>query len=356
VLIVLAVILLIVGIILGTCYYRNHKQRLLQHVIDAGPAAAAFPNPGFNGGAANNNQPVLYAVPMEEGAVAGGVDAADYLVAVNRNPLYHYAPPLAPPPWGGGDENPNNLEYADADAPADQSRAAGNAGLLAKDADGYVLDETIAPPSAEYSTYISSTEAGVGNYEVLDAAATGQAPEGSRALPSARDIDKTSPHDAEVANTTTAAAAAAVGTAATAVQRCPHCKVKVQVCTCRVRRGTQDMANKQPQAKCVQSTSQGPCQQLSVGKSPRCVDHTCQHSKCHAGKSSKARYCKKHGKQQQKPAPGAGVGADTFVLAVYDQNDAHPARAGNGAAAYVPTLSVYGEAAYAPATSDQSLA
>jgi hypothetical protein len=85
-----------------------------------------------------------------------------YEVAVERNPEYHYAPPLNPPRFGegGGADNPDTLNYAET-APE-------------KDADGYVLDETAAP-SAVYATYISSTEAGVGNYEIVDGGTAEQA-------------------------------------------------------------------------------------------------------------------------------------------------------------------------------------
>ena len=95
-----------------------------------------------------------------------------------------------------------------------------------------------------------------------------------------------------------AALPSAPASAPTAVQRCPKCKAKVQQCMCNVRRNSVDMARVQQQAKCVQATSQGPCQQLASGKSPRCADHTCQHSKCHGAKSSQAKHCKKHAKQE----------------------------------------------------------
>jgi hypothetical protein len=91
------------------------------------------------------------------------------------------------------------------------------------------------------------------------------------------------------------------------IQRCPKCKAKVQVCMCNVRWSTGDMVR--VLAKCVQTTSQGPCQQLAAGKSSRCADHTCQHSKCHGAKSSQAKYCKKHAKQEE----GAGVAAASGV-------------------------------------------
>jgi hypothetical protein len=99
------------------------------------------------------------------------------------------------------------------------------------------------------------------------------------------------------------------------IQRCPKCKAKVQVCTCNVRRSTGDMARVQQQAKCVQATSQGPCQQLAAGKSSRCADHTCQHSKCHGAKSSQAKHCKKHAKQEGGAGGAGASGVDARLYA-----------------------------------------
>jgi hypothetical protein len=120
------------------------------------------------------------------------------------------------------------------------------------------------------------------------------------------------------------AAAVPSASAPTAVQRCPKCKAKVQQCMCNVRRSTGDMARVQQQVKCVQSTSQGPCQQLAAGKSSRCADHTCQQNQCLTAKSSKDRFCEKHAKQQQKkqqplpvqPPPGGKQ------LTAYPRSDA----------------------------------
>jgi hypothetical protein len=98
------------------------------------------------------------------------------------------------------------------------------------------------------------------------------------------------------------APATATTTAPTSVQRCPKCKAKVQQCMCNVRRNSADMLRAPSQ--CIQSTSQGACQKLSAaGKSPQCADHTCQQNKCLAAKSSKERFCKRHGKQKKQTPP-----------------------------------------------------
>jgi hypothetical protein len=325
------------GIVVGVAVLLVLVVGALLHIKqsdDRIPAPIAIPNPAFDAGNVLADQ-ALYAVPMEG---AEGAEAVDYMVAVNRNPEYHYAPPLNPPRFG---EDGGNLDlmYEDADADADrQGNTGGGGGVPVKDADGYVLDETAAP-SVVYASYISSTEAGVGNYEVVDGA-----------------VEQAQQTNAVA---TGGAAAPLAPTAPTAVQRCPNCRAKVQVCTCRLRRGTQDMANK-PQAQCVQSTSQGPCQELAVGKSPRCREHTCEHSKCRGAKSSKAKFCKKHqGKQKKNLEPGgggmvgggAGAGADEFIPAAYDAGPASNAARAYAAPFEDGSVAVYGEAEH-----DQSLA
>jgi hypothetical protein len=228
VLIVLAVILLIIGIFLGTCYYRNHKQHQ-QHEIPfgadrAGGAPAVHVNPAFvplpieNGRARDDNLVIIdnrqrqFLVPMEGGAAAPVIvnpadNAADYMVPVALNPLYHYAPPMAPPGNGArAGAAPQELAYAEIDETdgntirppqdvdgyvvdgydTDRRDGAGRGGRggggrgrgragggrtvpLARDANGYVVDDSTAPKTkpVDYATYISSTPADAGTYAAV---------------------------------------------------------------------------------------------------------------------------------------------------------------------------------------------
>jgi hypothetical protein len=105
--------------------------------------------------------------PMAAGPVLAMEEALGALEGVDPG---NYAPPLNPPRFGEGEgegegygegEDDTNLNYAEVNEPADQ---AGNGSAPAKDAEGYVVDDT-ALPSEVYASYAPSTEAEVGNYD-----------------------------------------------------------------------------------------------------------------------------------------------------------------------------------------------
>jgi hypothetical protein len=184
--------------------------------------------------------------------------------------LSRHAPPLNPARFGeGGGENANNTpEYAEA-APA-------------KDAEGYVLDESAAP-SVVYATYVSSTEAGVGDYEVVDGTATGgdgyerpvaeYVPGNDNAAVYDQAEDEPAPAAARAAREATAAAAA---------------------------------GGRAPKQQCARSAPTGDmCQKNALpGGGLFCVQHACP--ECGAGKSSSAPGCPAHMTRPRKQSVYAG--------------------------------------------------
>jgi hypothetical protein len=274
---ILTLLAIIIGAVVWKIQRNREEERRIPHLA---AAPAVVPNRAFDGVVEVMPNQVQYAIPME---VAAGADPADYLVPVGRNPEYHYAPPLNPPRWEEG-EGGGNLEYADADAPADR---AGNTrgGPPPRDAEGYVVDDT-APPVV-YASYVSSTEAGVGTYEMV--AGHGAAPfVGNASLDDADGyrIDASNP----------LGEGAVTGT------------VDTSVCTAAEVEGRQRPSTKKT---CTRSApTGGTCSNKALpgGSGLFCKSHTCP--ECGAGKSSSEFGCPAHLSRPRKQSVYAGFEED----------------------------------------------